>query len=103
MCDSAHSPVSFRIVPDPSPKRVGLFQLESRRGKNWTLVSWGLTGDEADKQAGYAVKAGYSVQDTRHSTMALTKAQRVVVKSLIEDSGYTRKDAAQIVLAGGLE
>lgn len=35
--------------------------------------------------------------------VVLTKEQRIVVKSLIEDSGYTRAEAIQIVLAGGLE
>jgi hypothetical protein len=33
----------------------------------------------------------------------LTKEQRRAVKSLIEDSGYTRAEAIAIVLAGGLE
>ncbi len=33
----------------------------------------------------------------------LTKAERAYVKSLIEDSGYTRAEAIDIVRAGGLE
>ena len=32
----------------------------------------------------------------------LTKEQRAEVKSLVEDSGYTRADATKIVLAGGI-
>jgi hypothetical protein len=32
----------------------------------------------------------------------LTKEQKAEVKSLVEDSGYTRADAIKIVLAGGI-
>lgn len=34
-------------------------------------------------------------------TTKLTKEQRAEVKSLIDDSGYSRSDAVKLVLAGG--
>ena len=43
------------------------------------------------------------MKTTPKPKIVLTKEQRAIVKSLIEDSGYTRADAIQIVLAGGLE
>lgn len=70
MSDSPHNPTAFRITPDTHPKRVGKFQLEAKRGRNWTVVSWGLSNDDADKQAGYAAKAGYPVYDSRHAKRA---------------------------------
>jgi len=40
---------------------------------------------------------------TKKQPVKLTSEQRREVRSLVEDSGYTRADAIRIVLAGGLE
>lgn len=42
-------------------------------------------------------------QGSEVRSQKLTKEQRAAVKSLVEDSGYTRAEAIAIVLAGGLE
>ena len=61
--------LSFRFVPDTHPKRVGLFQMDSRRGKGqWHPVAVGLTNAEVDEQIAMARKDGYKAEDLRART-----------------------------------
>jgi len=47
------------------------------------------------------VKAGGVMSKPKRKAL-LTKAQKLEVKSLVEDSGYRRSEAIKIVLAGGI-
>ena len=58
--------LSFRFVPDTHPKRAGLFQMDSRRGRGpWHPVSVGLNTTEVDEQIEMARRDGYKIDDLR--------------------------------------